>query len=207
MDRDSLLTILQNPEVIRQLLQESEATSRTTAPSIDVPVRQVPPPVVLRGELRLQVTFPYEVAAGQSYEALVEKVYAVLNGQGGPWLPEVLPGELRLWREEIEQPGRTAAGINAAPVSSAGYRDDGQYAWDFVGGDDGAEQPGRPGPVTAGPHDYFHDNDSFPPGASSESGEEVPGFGGGGPPEAGGPGWAADQSAGGSPDRTGDGED
>jgi hypothetical protein len=104
--------LINNPDLLRKSMEQlQQATEQVSQPpAYDVPMVQVPPPVVIHGSLRIRATFPHDVIVGQTYEQLLQKVYDVMADpqQDNPWLPRVSISDLRLWQEVAGVPQRSA---------------------------------------------------------------------------------------------------
>jgi hypothetical protein len=126
------LSDLLNPDVLVEALNRYQGQTQQIAndvmPDIDVPIREIPPPVEIYGTLNLRATFQFDQIQGKNYNQIVQMVMDVLmNPQGNnPWLPEVSIGNLVLERRRV---GRTeTTQPRAIPeIGHASYRADDGY--------------------------------------------------------------------------------
>lgn len=141
MDKDTLMQLI-GPEGFKALLEQ---TNRAATPAINVPEQVQPPPVVLHGELKVQATFPLHAIAGLTYEQIQAKVLDRLYGIQGPWMPDIIVGELRLWRpvnaEDTARAGQPT-GVRAIPEGTDS--DSGGGDADRGDPDGGADSPYEP---------------------------------------------------------------
>lgn len=121
------LSRLFNPETLRQTFQQTEQAAQP--PQFDVPVRVVPPPITLKGVMKFQATFPFDIITGQSYEQIVQKILNAVASAGlapNPALPEVWVTNIETWREEVGRPdserpiGGTTVPTTGGPFQSGG---------------------------------------------------------------------------------------
>src|SRR4051812_17641483 len=103
-----------------QEAQQTYQSSQAAAPPINVRVKEVEPPVVLKGTLELTVTFPYDSLIGLPEQEVKDRIYRVIAGEndGGTWLPVVRFGTLDIWREVVRSEPRAVAGRDTEPVPS-----------------------------------------------------------------------------------------
>ncbi len=118
VDGFSLADILNPDNVKAYINQETQRTQAVSqAPPIDVPIVEVPPPIILHGSIKIRAVFPYDSIVGQTYASIVQKVYDVIADPGGnnPWLPEVSVSDLKVWREVVSDRPATAAEHGGVP--------------------------------------------------------------------------------------------
>lgn len=93
---------------LQQEMQQTYQSAQAAAPPINVPVRQVEPPITLRGTMTFTATFHYESLVGLPLEEVKNRIYRVMSGENdnGTWLPLLRFGDMDVWREvvRVEQP-------------------------------------------------------------------------------------------------------
>lgn len=100
---------------LRQYFQhEADRTAQVPA-VLDVPVRVVPPPVTIKGDLKFIATFQSDLIYGKRYEEVVQMIMDAFQTAGlepNPLLPELRIHSLQAWREEVGRPDsdRTTSG-------------------------------------------------------------------------------------------------
>lgn len=130
-----LQALFNNPSAMRQMIEETVQSAQTAAPQINVPVRDVPAPVELRGDVQLWIRFPFESIAGLSVEEVQDRVRQTLQGERSPWLPQIILGDIRVWRERVVEP--TAEDGNVARgLLQARHPDDSDDGRDYPDGAD-----------------------------------------------------------------------
>lgn len=148
MDIAAMIAQLAQPGAIEAIQQATaEVSQRAMAPE-PVPIRDVNPPVSLRGRIDLYITIPYDSYYGHSQEVIQQRIIDVLYGASGAWLPRIEFGDLEVWRERVrEQPEPDTGGIgqqqrfgnlgnrDAGTISGTGDRRDQESAGDSpIGG-------------------------------------------------------------------------
>ena len=113
------LSNLFSPDTINTYLrQQGQMTQSVQPPAIDVPVREIPPPVTLHGTIKVRAVFPFDSIHGNSNEQIKQKVYDAIEarGNGAEWLPSVSLYDIDLWQEvvRVEQPDPRPAAVIAA---------------------------------------------------------------------------------------------
>lgn len=187
-----------NPDVIRaylnQMQQESpQVAAQAQPPAVpsDVPVRYVPPPVVLHGLVQFKATFTHDQLEGKSYDMLrsmVMDVFADPNANNA-WLPEISINNLEMWEERVDD--------RAANTGTADIHGGIPQAGDFHGRSDvGYPGGGIPdAPTASGPAvrpSLLRDSVTGGGGTENEGGAaRAAGDGPGSSSESGtgGPGW------------------
>ncbi len=104
-----LADLFRQPGALENVLQETQQVVDQAQPKIHVPVREVPPPVELRGKIDLYIRVAWENIAGVETEEIKRRVISVLEGARHPWLPQIYLGELEIWREVESDPGPRAS--------------------------------------------------------------------------------------------------
>jgi hypothetical protein len=109
--------LAQAPNLREYFQHEADRTAHVPA-VLDVPVRVVPPPVTVKGELKFLATFPHDEIFGVSYDQVIQKILDAFQNAGlppNPFLPEIRIANVNAWREEIGRPDsdRTASGVGS----------------------------------------------------------------------------------------------
>lgn len=117
----------------QQEVQQTYQSAQAAAPPINVRIREVEPPVVLKGTIELTVTFPYDSLIGLPEEEVKSRIFRVIAGEndGGTWLPVVRFGTLDVWREVVRSEPRRDAEPGPSfkrAVRQPGHRDDTEHA-------------------------------------------------------------------------------
>jgi hypothetical protein len=107
-DQFSLANLFNQPQQNLREFYQQEADRTAQVPAVlDVPVRIVPPPVTIKGDLKFIATFPSDLIYGQKYEAVVQMIMDAFQSAGlepNPLLPELRIHSLQAWREEVGRP-------------------------------------------------------------------------------------------------------
>jgi hypothetical protein len=107
--------------------QEADRTAHVPA-VLDVPVRVVPPPVTIKGDLKFIATFPSDLIYGRPYDQVVQMIMDAFQSAGlepNPLLPELRIHSLQAWREEVGRPDsdRTTSGAERTVPTTGGIFD------------------------------------------------------------------------------------
>lgn len=114
---------------MRDYLQHEADRTAHVPPVLDVPVRIVPPPVTIKGDVKFIATFPSDLIYGKRYDEVIQMILTAFETAGlesNPLLPELRIHNLQAWREEIGRPDqdRTTSGTTVpttgGPVHVAG---------------------------------------------------------------------------------------
>lgn len=132
---DALVTEALNNAKLREALG---GVAMQTQPPNPFPVKEVDPPVAVRGKVNLDLLFPADTVYTSDLETLKSYVLDVLAGQQGPWLPKVTIYGLELWKEveRAERP-RTDWARELRAAAGPEYPDAGSLAGIYGGGLDG----------------------------------------------------------------------
>jgi hypothetical protein len=99
-DFTAIQRMLQDPHALAALQQPVE--QEVDLNSVPVPVRRVPPDIILSGDIHLDVHFkPWQLAA-KTEQDIKEMVWRVMAGDEAPDLPRVTMLYMNLYREEVE---------------------------------------------------------------------------------------------------------
>ena len=101
---------------IQREAQQTYQSAQAVAPPIHVPVREVEPPVTLRGTLQFSATFRYDSIVGLPLDEVKNRIFRVMLGEndGGEWLPVVRHLDMEVWQERVKSERQPAAGSDLA---------------------------------------------------------------------------------------------